>query len=92
MPHPTRALAENEDVKVIFIPLWADDVSGSVSKQYNKHVNVYAQNSNLPGKLLNQEFFVRFVSTSQHATSAEQFAAILRLIKYVTVICWPKWN
>jgi hypothetical protein len=81
MPHPMRTLVEGEDVVVIFTPLWVDDVSGNDSKQYNKHINTYMQNSNLPGKLLNQEFFVRFVSTSQYATSTEQMADILELIK-----------
>jgi hypothetical protein len=83
MPHPMRSLAEDEDVIVVFMPLWADDVSGNRSKQYNKHMNVLGVNSNLPGKLLNQEFFQHFISTSQHASSAEQYSAILNMIKYV---------
>jgi hypothetical protein len=83
MPHPMRAIAEDQDVIVVFMPLWADDVSGNRSKQYNKHMNVLGANSNLPGKLLNQEFFQHFISTSQHASSAEQYSAILDMIKYV---------
>jgi hypothetical protein len=82
MPHPMREIAgEDTDVVVIFVPLWVDDVSGNRSKQYNKHINIYSVNSNLPGKLLQQEFFVRFISTSQHATSPEQLSAILDLMK-----------
>jgi hypothetical protein len=83
MPHPMRKIAQSDDVIVVFLPLWVDDVSGNRSKQYNKHINIYACNSNLPGKLLQQEFFVRFVSTSQHASSPEQLAAILDMIKFV---------
>ncbi|TRM55830.1 hypothetical protein BD626DRAFT_622186, partial [Schizophyllum amplum] len=76
MLHPMRQLAPDCDVYVVMAPVWADDVSGNRSKQYNKHMNMYAANSNLPGRLLQQEYFVRFVSTSPNATSPEQFAAI----------------
>ena len=81
MPHPTRAVAEGDEVTVIFLSLWVDDVSGNVSKQYNKHINVYASNTNLPGRLLNQEYHVKFVSTSQYAKAADQLSAILDIIQ-----------
>ncbi|KAJ7195227.1 hypothetical protein GGX14DRAFT_404142 [Mycena pura] len=80
MPDSMRNLADGDDLYVVFIPLWADDVSGNKSKQYNKHMNVYMVNSNLPGQLLQQEFFVRFVSTSPSASSPEQFSAIKKQI------------
>ncbi|KAJ7756798.1 hypothetical protein DFH07DRAFT_773024 [Mycena maculata] len=60
---------------------WAYDVSGNKSKQYNKHMNMYMANSNLPGQLLQQEYFVCFVSTSPHAGSLEQFLAIKEQIE-----------
>jgi hypothetical protein len=84
MPHLMREVTGDDcDIIIVFLPLWVDDVSGNRSKQYNKHINIYAINSNLPGKLLQQEFFVRFVSTSQHASSPEQLSAILELVKCV---------
>jgi len=80
MPNPLRELAGEDDLVVVMVPLWCDDVSGNKSKQYNKHINVYMANSNLPGRLL-QQYFVRFVSTSPHATSPEQFSALKDQIK-----------
>ncbi|KAJ3803923.1 hypothetical protein F5876DRAFT_71048, partial [Lentinula aff. lateritia] len=86
MPNPDRKLVpDGYDLYDVFIPLWADDVSGNKSKQYNKHINMYTVNSNLPGRLLHQEYFVQFVSTSPNATSPKQFSAIKDMIKYAHV-------
>jgi hypothetical protein len=83
MPNPLCTIAGEDDLYVVMVPMWADDVSGNKSKQYNKHMNMYMANSNLPGRLLQQEYFVRFVSTSLHTGSPEQFSAIKEQIQYV---------
>ena len=81
MPNPLRKLADDEELYVVLLPLWCDNVLGNRSKQYNKHINMYTVNSNLPGQLLQQEYFVKFVSTSPHALSLEQFSAVLENVK-----------
>ncbi|KAF7361103.1 hypothetical protein MSAN_01141900 [Mycena sanguinolenta] len=82
MPNKMRQLVnDNEDLFVVMVSPWADDVSGNKSKQYNKHMNVYAQNGCLPVQLLQQEYHMHYVSTSLHASSAEQFAALRDHIK-----------
>ncbi|KAJ6541283.1 hypothetical protein B0H10DRAFT_2392153 [Mycena sp. CBHHK59/15] len=65
------------------MPFWADDVSGARSKQYQKHINVYTSNANLPGQLLQQEYFVRFVSTSPNAGALEQLKVVTEQVKFV---------
>ncbi|TRM61676.1 hypothetical protein BD626DRAFT_375148, partial [Schizophyllum amplum] len=92
MPNPMRQLAPDRDIYVVMTPIWADDVSGNRSKQYNKHMNMYMANSNLPGRLLQQEYFVRFVSTSPHATSPEQYVAIRDQINETQVKPIPCYN
>lgn len=86
MPNALRTLAEDEELYVVMVSIWCDDVSGNQSKQYNKHMNIYMANSNLPGRLLQQEYFVRFVSTSPHATSPEQFSVVMDQIRYYPAV------
>ncbi|KAK7033799.1 hypothetical protein R3P38DRAFT_2772786 [Favolaschia claudopus] len=82
MPNPMRELVDDdEDLYVVMVSPWADDVSGNRSKQYNKHMNMYTGNGCLPGRLLQQEFHVHYVSSSPHASSAEQFAAFRDHVK-----------
>ncbi|KAJ3727978.1 hypothetical protein C8R42DRAFT_755961 [Lentinula raphanica] len=76
MPNSLRKIAEGDDLYVVMVPLWCDDVSGNKSKQYNKHINIYSVNGSLPGQILQQEYFVNFVSTSPNATPLEQFASL----------------
>ncbi|KAJ7793439.1 hypothetical protein B0H14DRAFT_2533522 [Mycena olivaceomarginata] len=82
MPNPMRKLVgDDEDLFVLMVSPWADDVSGNRSKQYNKHMNMCTGNGCLPGRLLQQEFHVHYISTSPHATSAEQFATFRNHVK-----------
>ncbi|TEB34139.1 hypothetical protein FA13DRAFT_1707728 [Coprinellus micaceus] len=82
MPNPKREECEDEDLFTIWTPLWADDVSGARSKQYQKHVNVYMNNSNLPGKLTQQEYFVHFIFASQEASAPEILGAVAKLVEH----------
>jgi hypothetical protein len=83
MPHPMRKIANGADVVTIFLPLWVNDVSGNCSKQYNPRMNVCALNWNLPGRLLHQQFFVHFVSTSAHASALEQLSEVMDCIQCI---------
>ncbi|KAJ6552710.1 hypothetical protein B0H10DRAFT_1659115, partial [Mycena sp. CBHHK59/15] len=76
MPNPVRKIAQGRPVFSVRIIPWSDDVSGNVSKQYNPHVNIYMANANLPHRKVSQEYFVRFCSTSPHASSGDQFEAL----------------
>ncbi|TFY66993.1 hypothetical protein EVJ58_g1912 [Rhodofomes roseus] len=75
MPHPTRKIAQGRATYTVKVMGWSDDVSGNKTKQYNAHTNVYVANVNLPHRKLQQEYFIRFCSTSQNATSSEQMEA-----------------
>ncbi|KAJ7866209.1 hypothetical protein B0H14DRAFT_2573484 [Mycena olivaceomarginata] len=82
MPNSMRDLvSDDEDLFVIMVSPWADDVSGNRSKQYNKHMNMCTGNGCLPGRLLQQEFHIHYISTSPHASSAEQFATFRDHVK-----------
>ena len=48
-----------------------DDVSGNISKQWNKHFVVYMSNALLPWEMLDKQACVCFVSSSPHASPME---------------------
>lgn len=74
--HPLCDVAAGRPVFNIRLSVWTNDVSGNASKQYNPHMNMYLSNQNIPHKYLVQEYFVRFVSTSPHASSSELFQGL----------------
>ena len=76
--HPVRVIASGRPAFTLYRAPWSNNVSGNVSKQYNVHTNMYLANLNLPHGKLQQEFFVHFHSTSQHASSSEQFCVLYK--------------
>ncbi|KAI5983207.1 hypothetical protein EDD15DRAFT_2179497 [Pisolithus albus] len=71
---------------VYTVPLivFMDDVSGNVSKQWNKHHVVYVSNALLPRQMLEQEFSIRFISSSPHATPMELMRGLKDSIQKTT--------
>ncbi|KAF8146201.1 hypothetical protein K438DRAFT_1628649 [Mycena galopus ATCC 62051] len=82
MPNPLQELTGSDDLYVIMLPMWADNVSGNKSKQYNKHMNMYRWRTPIyQVSFYSRSIFVRFVSTSSHVGSPEQFSAIKKQIQ-----------
>jgi hypothetical protein len=64
VPNPWRLKANGKVIRHVPITLYADDTSGNVSKQFNKHISFFFTLSGLPPDLSNQEFNCHFLSTS----------------------------
>ena len=76
MPHPLREISQGRPVYSIPLIIFIDDVSGNVSKQWNKHYSCYVSNGALPRELQELEANVRFVSTSTNASPLEMMKGI----------------
>ncbi|KAL0569113.1 hypothetical protein V5O48_012856 [Marasmius crinis-equi] len=85
IPNINRKIDGGEDLFLSWWSPWSNDVSDARSKQYQKHMNIYAHHINLPGQLLQQQYFVHPISTSLHAGSLEQFKPILNQVRWVFV-------
>ncbi|KAG2063297.1 hypothetical protein BDR04DRAFT_1038375, partial [Suillus decipiens] len=68
MPNPLRKKSGGRLVLSVPLIIFIDDVSGNVSKQWNKHHVVYMSNAAMPRQMLEKEFCIRFVSSSPHAS------------------------
>ncbi|KAJ3853854.1 hypothetical protein EV368DRAFT_73223 [Lentinula lateritia] len=71
IPNCNWAIDNGEDLFTLWLAIWMDD----------KHVNAYAQISNLPGKFLQHKYSVHFVSTSPFASALEQFKPIVKQLQ-----------
>ncbi|KAG2122907.1 hypothetical protein DEU56DRAFT_873538 [Suillus clintonianus] len=61
-----------------------DDISGNISKQWNKHHAIYMSNANLPREMLEKEFCIRFVTSSPHTARMEMMSAMQDSIRKAT--------
>ncbi|KAG1851927.1 hypothetical protein F4604DRAFT_1883535 [Suillus subluteus] len=75
---PNPLCAKSQGCMVYSVPLiiFMDDISGNISKQWNKHHAIYMSNANLPRKMLEKEFCIRFVTSSPHAAPMEMISAM----------------
>jgi hypothetical protein len=83
VPHPLREKANGWMVYSVPLIIFMDDVSGNISKQWNKHHAIYMSNANLPREMMEREFCVRFVTSSPHAAPMELMHAMKESIRYV---------
>ena len=70
---------------VYAVPLiiFMDDISGNISKQWNKHHTIYMSNTNLPHEMLEKEFHVHFIASSPHVALMELMKAMKDSISWV---------
>jgi hypothetical protein len=65
--------------------IFVDDVSGNVSKQWNKHFVSYSSNTSLPREYLDKERNIRFVSASPNVNPMELFQGIRESFECVSL-------
>ena len=81
MPNPLRAKAKGRMVYTVPLIVFMDDVSGNISKQWNKHFVIYMSNALLPRETLEKQFYIHFATSSPHATPMELMAALKESIR-----------
>jgi hypothetical protein len=81
LPNSWREKAKGKIIRHVPITLYADDTSGNVSKQWNKHILFYFTLSGLPPNFTNQEYHCHFLGTSNVAGVLELAEPIINEIK-----------
>ncbi|KIO19575.1 hypothetical protein M407DRAFT_82625, partial [Tulasnella calospora MUT 4182] len=75
-----RTLAKGRRVLSFMIWLYCDDTSGNVSKRWNKHNSFLFTAAGLPADLVQHDFHVHFLSTSNIAPPLEMLGGIVEQI------------
>ena len=81
IPNPLRVKSGGRMVYTVPLIVFMDDVSGNISKQWNKHHVVYVLNALLPWMVLEQESLIQFISGSPHATPMELMQGLKKSIQ-----------
>ncbi|KAF8833805.1 hypothetical protein BDN67DRAFT_992780 [Paxillus ammoniavirescens] len=81
MPNLWREKSGGRMVMTVPLIIFMDDISGNISKQWNKHHIVYMSNTLLPREMLEKEFCTRFVSLSPHAKPLELMQGVKDSLK-----------
>ncbi|KAH9819229.1 hypothetical protein DFH28DRAFT_1080489 [Melampsora americana] len=72
--------------------LYCDDLSGNISKRWNKHIAYYFTLAGLPPKLANQEYNCHFLTTSNTAGALELGDPLVDEIKCAIMISYHTYN
>ena len=75
-PSPWHKKSGGRMVYTVPLIVFMDNVSGNISKQWNKHFVIYMSNANLPREMLDQEFNVHFVTSFPHTSPMELMHAM----------------
>ncbi|KAI0316170.1 hypothetical protein OF83DRAFT_1164466 [Amylostereum chailletii] len=81
MPNPWRAKAGNRLVKSVPLIVFMDDVSGNITRQWNKHHVIYTSNAWLPREMLGKEWAIRYVTSSPNSPPMELMDSFRQSIK-----------
>jgi hypothetical protein len=71
--------------------VFMDDMSGNVSKQWNKHWSIYTSNAALPHEVLNQQYHIKFASTTPNVEAMDVMKGVIECMKYA-LVCFPQPN
>lgn len=71
LPNPWRIKAKGKIIRHVPLVMYCDDLSGNISKRWNKHIAFYCTLAGLPPKLSNQEYNCHFLTTSNSAGALE---------------------
>ncbi|PLW56916.1 hypothetical protein PCANC_01262 [Puccinia coronata f. sp. avenae] len=81
VPNPWQIKAKGKVMRHVPITLYADDTSGNISKQFNKHISFFFTLSGLPPRLSNQEYNCHFLSSSNVASVLEISEQVVHYLK-----------
>ncbi|KAI0313488.1 hypothetical protein OF83DRAFT_1165574 [Amylostereum chailletii] len=81
MPNAWRAKAGDHLVKSVPLIVFMDDVSGNITRQWNKHHVIYTLNAWLPREMLGKEWAIRYVTSSPNLAPMELMDSFRQSVK-----------
>ncbi|PLW16113.1 hypothetical protein PCASD_19404 [Puccinia coronata f. sp. avenae] len=92
VPNPWRLKAKGKIIRHVPITLYADDTSGNLSKQFNKHISFFFTLSGLPPHLSNQEYNCHFLATSNVASVLEVAEPLVDGFNHMALEGFSAWD
>ena len=88
VPNPLHAKAKGRTVYTVPLIVFMDDISSSISKQWDKHHVIYMSNALLPHETLKKQFYIHFATSLPHVCKISYILLLVDIYAQHIYLCF----